>query len=142
MKRVLIFDDNDLIVDLLKLAIKKLDDYEIIDHYSHPSQCSIFNGCFKCNGCKNGACCCDIIITDINMGGGLDGIDFLNDLYDKGVLNKKVLIISGSGYSKADLINKVKFNNFEYLPKPFSIKDLYRVFEKWSEMDLNGENGG
>ncbi len=123
--RVLIFDDDDKIRDLLKEVIK-IKGYEIFD-YKNPSECSIsIND--KCN-CGESQCT-DVIITDIQMP-ITNGIDFINDLMSKGCKVKNILVISGCDdyqYLENRMKNKIKF-----LKKPFSIHDILSVLNEFEQ---------
>ncbi len=123
--RVLIFDDDDAIRDLLKEVVK-LKGYEIFD-YRNPSECSISIN-EKCN-CGQSQCT-DVIITDIEMP-VMNGIDFINDLSTKGCKANNILIISGcSDYPQID---KTVGKNIKFLKKPFSIHDILSALDEFEQ---------
>jgi len=126
--RVLIFDDDDAIRDLLK-AVVKIKGYEIFD-YRNPSECSISIN-EKCN-CGQSQCT-DVIMTDIEMP-IVNGIEFINDLSSKGCKVNNILIISGQ--VEPQTMDDVKNKNIRFIKKPFSIRDILSVLEEF-EKNIN-----
>jgi DNA-binding NtrC family response regulator len=126
--RVLIFDDEDSIRNILTTVLK-IRGYEIFS-YKDPSECSIYTsekcdcGLFQCS---------DIIITDIQMP-ITNGIDFINNLSSKKCKVNNILVISG-GLDYYDINGNVE-KNIKFLQKPFSIHEISKILEEF-EKNIN-----
>ena len=129
--RVLIFDDDESIRNLLKTIVKKRG-YEIFD-YNNPSLCAIgIND--KCD-CGINSKCADIIITDINMP-IINGVDFIKSLKEKGCKVKNIIVIS-----TVDNVKELKLflgEHIRFLNKPFSIHELTSILDEF-EQNINIE---
>jgi len=120
--RAVIFDDNACI----RLLLADLFDrrgYEVFA-FSEPSLCPLF-AVQKCP-CPTDANCTDLIISDVNMP-GTNGIDFLEQLMQKGCRQQQVALISGS-FSEADLARGARLK-CRLFNKPLDMKE----FTAWVE---------
>ena len=79
--RILVFDDHQEILDLLKAVLESRGGYEVLT-YPHPGAYPFFDENENCS-CPDGQTCTDIILTDINMP-VMRGIDFVEKQIDKG----------------------------------------------------------
>lgn len=75
----------------------------------------------------------DVIVSDINMP-NLNGIDLLKTIRED---NKKIPFILSSAYTETEyLIESIKYNVSEYMPKPIDIKNmLQKIADLCKEKD-------
>ena len=96
-RRAVVFDDEALI----RFTLWKFFDergYEVLT-FTHPGQC-LLNVVKECP-CPSEAVCADLIISDVNMQTA-NGLDFLEQLTQKGCRQRHFALMSGS-FLEADL---------------------------------------
>ena len=118
-KRILIVEDEGLIVSTLEALLKSMD----IDFIS------VKNGLKAYEEYKNNKF--DLIITDIFMP-EMDGFQLIEKIRKE---DKKIPIIVVSGFIDNETIRKIKnLGANEYIEKPFSLQDVKKII-----IDLVGE---
>ena len=120
--RVVIFDDNACIRLLLGDLFERRG-YEVFA-FSQPSLCPLY-AVQKCP-CPTDASCADVIISDVNMH-RTNGIDFLEQLMQKGCRQRNAALISGS-FSEVDLARGTRLG-CRLFNKPLDMKE----FTAWVE---------
>ena len=116
-RRAVIFDDNDLI----RYALWSLFDsrgYEVFT-FPEPGLCPL-HVVRECP-CPGDSSCADLIISDVNMMGA-NGIDFLEQLTQKGCKQRHFGIMSG-GFSAADLARASELG-CKLFTKPLDLRAL------------------
>jgi len=116
--RILVFDDHQEILDLLR-AVFDTRGYEVLT-YPHPGACPIFDN-ENCS-CPDGQSCTDIILTDINMP-VMKGIDFIEKQMKKGCHCRHLALMSGD-YTSDDM-QRVNELGLKFFQKPFDIADVF-----------------
>ena len=121
-KRILIIDDDEDFVSLLKIRIESFGDYEVT-YFTEAKDIVNRIHIFKP----------DVILLDLLMPGigGLDVCDMLN--HDSVGLTIPVIIVSGLEKS-SDKINAYKFGISDYLLKPVDDVKLAKAIEKAIEL--------
>jgi response regulator of citrate/malate metabolism len=115
--RIIIFDDDVFIMDMLKRMFL-MRDYEVFT-YNNPTICPIYekpvDSCLKIDPCS------DIILTDLIMP-RMNGIELLEYQYQRGcpvdIRNKA--IISGA----TDKIDAILKTGYIYFKKPFKFSEI------------------
>ena len=116
--RILVFDDHQEILDLLR-AVFDTRGYEVLT-YPHPGACPIFDN-ENCS-CPDGQSCTDIILMDINMP-VMKGIDFIEKQMQKGCHCRHLALMSGD-YTSDDM-QRVSELGLKFFQKPFDIADVF-----------------
>jgi CheY-like chemotaxis protein len=116
--RILVFDDHQEILDLLR-AVFDTRGYEVLT-YPNPGACPIFDN-ENCS-CPDGQSCTDIILTDINMP-VMRGIDFIEKQMQKGCHCRHLALMSGD-YTSDDM-HRVNELGLKFFQKPFDIADVF-----------------
>ena len=124
--RVLIFDDEKMIRNLLKIALSERN-YEIFD-FENPSICPIYKNP-ECN-CPLNEMCADIIITDIRMP-YINGLEFIKKQKEKGCKVKSIVIISA--FASYESIKEATDLGCIFLRKPFKIDELLTILDKFEQ---------
>ena len=111
-KTVMVVDDQDQIVDLMKRMLS-LEGYEVIDGYSGEAALYL-NERFPFP--------IHLLITDVRMSPGMNGCDLAKAMR---TLRPEIKILYISAYPGDDRVSEeVKAGTAEYLKKPFSFRDL------------------
>jgi len=116
--RVLVFDDHQEILNLLKVVFDSRG-YEVLT-YPHPGACPIFE--HESCSCPEGQSCTDIILTDINMP-VMRGIDFIEKQLGKGCNCKYLALMSGD-FTGED-VRRAEQLGLKFFRKPFEIGDIF-----------------
>ena len=116
-RKVMIFDDHQIICDLLKTVFDSRG-YEV-QTFQHPGECPLFDK--ETCSCPIGQSCTDVILTDINMP-VKKGLDFIEEQLAKGCHCKHLALMSGD-YTY-DEMERVKKLGLKFFQKPFAIKDV------------------
>jgi CheY-like chemotaxis protein len=96
-RRAVIFDDQESIRTVLWLFFDRRG-YEVFS-FSEPGLCPL-HVVRECP-CPAGSCCSDLIISDVNMMGA-NGLDFIEELIERGCRLPNFALMSGD-FSDADL---------------------------------------
>jgi len=120
--RAVVLDDNPTIRKLL-WALFDRRGYEVFT-FPDPGLCPlhILREC----PCPTATCCADVIVSDVNMVDG-NGIDFLEQLVQKGCKQRHFALMSGD-FSDADLARASRLG-CTLFKKPLDIT----MFRKWVE---------
>jgi CheY-like chemotaxis protein len=116
--RILVFDDHQEILNLLKVVFDSRG-YEVLT-YPHPGACPIFDN--ESCSCPEGQSCTDIILTDINMP-VMRGIDFIEKQIKKGCQCRNLALMSGDYTS--DEMQRANELGLKFFLKPFEIADIF-----------------
>lgn len=76
----------------------------------------------------------DLIISDVSMPGSISGIDFLQFIREHEELNGIPFFIVSASTTHLDEDRAKTLNCTEFLEKPFSINNLYRLLFKWLKL--------
>jgi CheY-like chemotaxis protein len=117
--RILVFDDHQEILDLLRAVLNSRGGYEVLT-YPHPGACPIFDN--ESCSCPDGHACTDIILTDINMP-VMRGIDFVEKQIGKGCQCRHLALMSGD-YTSDDMQRAGELG-LKFFQKPFAVADVY-----------------
>ena len=117
--RILVFDDHQEILNLLKAVLDSRGGYEVLT-YPHPGACPIFDN--ESCSCLDGQSCTDIILTDINMP-VMRGIDFIEKQIEKGCQCRHLALMSGD-YTLDDM-QRASELGLKFFKKPFAIADVF-----------------
>lgn len=120
--RALIFDDNPLI----RFSLWSVFDgrgYEIFT-FPDPGMCPL-DGIEKCP-CPSGTQCADVIISDINML-GTNGLDFIEQLLDKGCKRPHIVLMSAN-FTEADRARAARLG-CTLFRKPFESTEIVQWLE-------------
>ena len=121
--RILVFDDHEEILNLLKVVFDSRG-YEVLT-YPHPGACPIFDH-DSCS-CPDGQSCTDIILTDINMP-VMKGIDFIEKQMKKGCQCRHLALMSGDYTS--DEMERANELGLKFFLKPFEISDIFEWLDQ------------
>ncbi|MDA8098481.1 MAG: response regulator [Nitrospiraceae bacterium] len=119
-RRVILFDDEQTVLDLLKLVFD-LRGYEVLT-FREPVICPLYidsSACAKLNPC------CDVLITDHRMP-RMKGLDLLREQTRRGCkldIRNKALI---SGYLSAAETEEVRTLGAAWFQKPFELDEISR----------------
>jgi DNA-binding response OmpR family regulator len=116
-RRAVIFDDNDLIRRMLWYFFDHRG-YEVFT-FPEPGLCPL-HVAQECP-CPADTSCADLIISDVNMM-GTNGIDYVEQLIDKGCKQRHFALISGS-FSEMDLVRASKMG-CKLFTKPLDIEAI------------------
>ena len=122
-KRALIFDDNNLILQLFEDVLSKMD-YEVFT-YNDPIVCPIYEK--NTEHCNTDAPCADIVITDFEMP-KMNGIELLQNQSKRGCpvdVRNKALISGRDSIGNDEIIKQLGVSFFN---KPINIGE----FRKWA----------
>ena len=131
--RILVFDDHQEILDLLKAVLESRGGYEVLT-YSHPGAYPFYDENENCS-CPDGQACTDIILTDINMP-VMRGIDFVEKQIDKGCQCRHLALMSGDYTS--DEMQRASELGLKFFKKPFTIADVFEWLDQ-IEQNINPE---
>jgi CheY-like chemotaxis protein len=123
MKTAIVIDDCEPIRVLIRKLLQNFG-YEVQD-FPAPSDhiCTHF---YTENPCDSKKPCCDLLITDHNMPGFTNGIDFLKQQHQRICKIPKVAIISGTWDDDAKAeVEKMGIKSFN---KPFDLAE----FTEWA----------
>jgi YesN/AraC family two-component response regulator len=113
--RILVVDDEITVCKSIKMAIQD-DQYEIDTALSGEEALQ-----------KNKESAYDLVITDLMMP-GISGLDLLKALQKD---HPDILVIMITGYPTIrTAVESVKFGAFDYIPKPFTPKDLRDIIAR------------
>ncbi len=117
--KVIIVDDDPMICTLLRKLIQRKG--HTVLTYASPLDCPIYqdNLC----PCEPSTCCADIIISDYNMP-AVNGVEFLNKVYNRGCRCRNFALITGKGLDEPDLILTARLGT-KYFLKPIDYTQLY-----------------
>jgi len=116
-RKAMIFDDHQVICDLLKTVFDSRG-YEV-QTFQHPGECSLLDNAI-CT-CPDGQSCTDVILTDINMP-VKKGLDFIEEQISKGCHCKHLALMSGD-YTIEEM-ERAKKLGLKFFQKPFEVKDV------------------
>ena len=131
--RILVFDDHQEILDLLKAVLESRGGYEVLT-YPHPGACPFFDANENCS-CPDGQACTDIILTDINMP-VMRGIDFVEKQIGKGCQCRHLALMSGD-YTSDDM-QRANELGLKFFQKPFTVADVFEWLDQ-IEQNINPE---
>ncbi|MBN1957129.1 MAG: sigma-54-dependent Fis family transcriptional regulator [Desulfuromonadales bacterium] len=114
--RILLLDDDELIISMLARALRK-DGYET--HLLHSSLKAIE---------KIIAWQPDLMLLDIDLGEEKNGLDLLQSLHDEGV-SFPVVMLTGDD-SSASAIRALRYGASDYLHKPFNVEEVKIVLAR------------
>jgi CheY-like chemotaxis protein len=118
-RRALIFDDEPIVLDMLKMFLSRRG-YEVISS-PDPLGCPVFNN-NNCD-CHNARPCADIMITDYKMP-GMTGLELLKRQKEKGcgldIRNKAII----SGYLDDRAQATIGQLGYAFFRKPFRLAEL------------------
>ena len=124
--RVLIFDDEDMIRALFKIALKDKG-YEIFDSAT-PASCPVYQNP-ECD-CPLNEMCADIIISDIRMP-EVNGLQFVKEQKKKGCKVTNIVLISA--FVDKAIEKEATDMGCKILRKPFHIDELLAVLEEFEK---------
>ena len=125
--RILLMDDDPFILDALEKLLENLE-YEVKSISSGEQVIEHYQSALKRNTPY------DIVIMDISMKFGMDGIETLHQLLK---INPNVKAIVMSGFieeEKKDYYKELGFS--AVLPKPFKLKQLREIIEKVRKTEI------
>lgn len=114
--RILLLDDDELIISMLARALRK-DGYET--HLLHSS----VNAVEKIITWQP-----DLMLLDIDLGEEKNGLDLLQSLHEEGV-NFPVVMLTGDD-SSASAIRALRYGASDYLHKPFNVEEVKIVLAR------------
>ncbi len=118
-KRVVIFDDEPLVLNLLENLFMELG-YEVFS-FSAPKLCPIYEE--DVSSCMQESPCADIVISDIDMP-RMNGLELIENQKLRGckleARNKAVI----SGFLKDEYKDKIKELGCHYFHKPFELSEI------------------
>ena len=115
MNRVLVVDDEDLILNMVKEAIEKMG-FRAITAKSATEALSIFHDE------RPGT-----VITDLNLGGDMDGVSLCSRIRYE---DKSVVVVAMSGYfSEYDKIYCLEAGFSDFLSKPVQLDALFSAVQ-------------
>jgi DNA-binding response OmpR family regulator len=121
--RAYIFEDEPVIREILGNILDRRG-YEVIT-YPDPSACPL-NSMGRCP-CPIGTICADVIVSDIQMP-RVNGIDFIQQLIEKGCKSPHIALMSGS-WTERDLVRAAELG-CKILRKPFDITNFFKWLEE------------
>lgn len=114
LARILIVDDEDIVLKSCLRVLRKLD-YEIETAYSGQTALDQLD--------KKKY---DIVVTDLMMP-GIDGMQLLEEIKKR---YPEMIVIIFTGYATVDTARQaLKAGAFDYIPKPFTPDELWNVLE-------------
>jgi CheY-like chemotaxis protein/glycine cleavage system H lipoate-binding protein len=114
--KILVVDDEQIVLDSIKRILKKDDDIEIFTAISAVEGLDLLNK-FQPN----------IILTDLMMP-EIDGLEFLRKAKE---VDEKILVIMITGYATINTaLQAMQFGAFDYIAKPFTREELRRVIDR------------
>ena len=117
--KVIIVVDDPLILSLLHILIQRRG--HTVLSYSNPQECPLFRA--PSCPCAAAPPCPDVILSDYNMP-QVNGMEFLEDVRNRGCQCTHVAIITGKGLAEDDLIRMAKLDTRFFL-KPVDFQQLY-----------------
>jgi CheY-like chemotaxis protein len=136
--RVIIFDDEPSLVELLELCFAKWG-YEVFS-YLTPVGCPLNGSSAGC--CESLAPCADLVISDFQMP-QMTGLELFQLQAQRGCkIDGKMKAIM-SGHSDVELLKQCEDLGYRFFEKPFSCSDLTEwLSECESNFDLSKQLGG
>jgi len=132
-RRVLIFDDDRNVLNLLK-DFFSIRDYDVLT-FDSPVTCTIYDKSLE--SCANAKPCADIVITDYQMP-KMTGLELLLQQAQRGckvdIRNKALM----SGDLDEETQNKVKALGYAFFSKPFKFSEFVAwVEDREKHIDLS-----
>lgn len=121
--RSLIFDDDEMIRELLRSLFKKRG-YDVVA-FQHPHLFPLLNT-DHCP-CSGDQYCTDVIISDLKMP-FKNGLDFIEELIAKGCMCKNIALMSGTFEAKH--LSRGKSLGLTIFNKPFHTVDIYNWLDR------------
>ncbi|MFN4123474.1 MAG: response regulator [Flavobacteriales bacterium] len=124
--RLMIIDDDEVVIFLAKLVINQFSSIKNIDSYTKPEEAY--------NDLKNGTVALpDIILLDLNMP-IMDGWEFLDLLKDEHLITQVPIVILTSSIDPADKKKSSLYSNvIDFISKPLSQSKLEELIAKLSK---------
>ena len=117
--RVMIYDDDQIVLDMLKLFFTRRG-YEVFD-YIEPVVCPLKKN--PANSCDNFQPCVDVIISDYQMP-KMTGIELLQNQSKKGCKVDVKMKAIMSGHSDEKIITQCNELGCSFFQKPFTFSKL------------------
>ncbi|MCX7880313.1 MAG: response regulator [Ignavibacteria bacterium] len=124
--KILIVDDEQIVIDSIKRLLKKVEMLELESSLSAPRGLELANE-FRP----------DIILVDLMMP-EIDGIEFLKEIKKN---NPFALVIIITGYATINTaLQAMQFGAFDYISKPFTRDELLKVIDRASSLIKSKKN--
>ena len=126
--RIIIFEDDPAITDLLKTALTKIGHHVFI--YSEATGCPLSREDSCC--CQQDFPCADVLISDIVMP-HMTGIDFYKRLRSKGckVIEANKALMSAT--TREEYLDEVEELGYKIFTKPFRLKQIAQWLNECSD---------
>lgn len=126
--KILVVDDEQIVLDSIKRILKKEENYEIETALSSEEALKLIPN-FNPN----------IILTDLMMP-EIDGLELLKKVKE---INEKIFVIMITGYATINTaLQALQFGAFDYIAKPFTREELRKVIERASSLVISqGKEG-
>jgi len=121
-KYALVVDDDPHILELLTAMLHRRG-YRVVS-YDNPLRCPFFTPTPCDRQSKTFTAFPDIIISDLQMP-HVNGLEFLERLHSTPGARHNAALVSGAEM-KAEDLNRLRELGISFIPKPVSIKEIYR----------------
>ncbi|GEM_PF-2196709 len=119
-QRILFVEDDHINMMLAKKIFQMRDSY-IVD-FSTSSEESLLRASMNIY---------EIILLDIGLGGGMNGIELMKAIKEK-TGNKKAIFVAVTGFAMKEQRQELKSLFDDYLSKPYEEEELFEIIEKYS----------
>ncbi|MGV8121533.1 MAG: PAS domain S-box protein [Candidatus Xenobiia bacterium LiM19] len=119
-QRILFVEDDHVNMMLAKQIFKRRDSYHI--DFSASAEEGLRNA--SMNAYK-------IILLDIGLGGGMNGIDLMKAIKEK-TENRKAIFVAVTGFAMKEQRQELKSLFDDYLSKPYEEEELIEIIERYS----------
>jgi CheY-like chemotaxis protein len=122
--KAVVIDDEPVVLSCISLLLKRRG-YEVLA-FSNPADSPVCR--FRSCPCSQHPSCPDLVISDFDMP-GINGVEVLEGMFEKGCKCRHVALISGKGLREGDLIRMAKYAT-RYFLKPIDFIQFYAWLDR------------
>lgn len=116
---IMIFDDDPQVLALMQRSIQRKGHAVLV--YENPLECPLSKVNFRTR--EPALACPDIIICDFNMP-GMNGVEFMEELHDRGCPCRNFALMTGGGLDESEWIRTARLGTRLFI-KPVNFTELF-----------------